>query len=94
MRQLITTLIKEFTGEYSRRNGSKSQWQEPLVGFVNAADERFTGLRESVSATHALPCDLLPDARTVVVYFIPFADSIVRSNIPGAACSYEWAAPY
>ena len=94
MQQWLSTLIKDYVSEYSRRNGCKSEWQEPLVGFVNAADARFASLKESVSATHALPADLLPDARTVIVYFIPFVEPIITSNIQGNACSYEWAAAY
>lgn len=94
MQQWISTLIKDYVSAYSRQNGCKSEWQEPLVGFVSAADERFAGLKESVSPTHALPGDLLSDARTVIVYFLPFVEPIVASNIQGTACSYEWAAAY
>lgn len=94
MRQWLVTLIREYVSGYAAKSGSKSQWQEPLVGFVNAADERLAGLKACVSPTHALPADLLPDARTVIAYFIPFADSIVQSNIPDDACSYEWAVAY
>lgn len=94
MRQWLVALIKDYVNGYAAQSGSKSQWQEPLIGFVNAADERFAGLKASVSPTHALPADLLPAARTVIVYFIPFVDSIVQSNIAGDTCSYEWAVAY
>ncbi|MBP2636344.1 MAG: queG 3 [Firmicutes bacterium] len=94
IQQWISTLIKDYVSEYSGRNGCKSEWQEPLAGFVNASDERFATLKESVSATHALPGDLLPDARTVIVYFIPFVERIATSNVQGDTCSYEWAAAY
>lgn len=94
MQEWINTHIKDYVSKYSRQNGCKSEWQEPLVGFVHAADERLVSLKERVSATHALPGDLLPGAGTVIVYFIPFAEPIVTSNIQGEVCSYEWAAAY
>ena len=71
MRELIDTMIKQYVGEYPLLTGSQSRWQEPVIGYVNAADERFITLRETVSPTHALPYDFLPDARTVIAYFIP-----------------------
>jgi epoxyqueuosine reductase QueG len=36
----------------------------------------------------------LPDAKTVVTYFIPFDDVIVKSNIKGKEASRRWALAY
>lgn len=51
-------------------------------------------IKEIVSPSHALPNDLLPEAKTVVAYFIPFDDEIVKSNIEGRECSKIWAQAY
>jgi len=42
----------------------------------------------------ALPKDFLPEAKTVVTYFIPFDESITKSNINDKYSSKEWAVAY
>lgn len=51
-------------------------------------------LKEIVSPTHALPYDFLPEAKTVVTYFIPFDDAIVKSNLSRKYSSKEWSIAY
>jgi len=71
-----------------------SRWETPLVGFADAADELFERLKEVVQSSHAMPSDVLPDARTVVVYFLPFTKEIGWSNRDGYHASREWAVAY
>jgi epoxyqueuosine reductase QueG len=47
-----------------------------------------------VSPTHLLPNDLLPNARSVVAFFIPFERSVAKSNVEGMLASREWATAY
>ena len=72
----------------------QTRWGKPLVAYADAADEMFLRLKEVVSPSHAMPADLLPDARTVVTYFVPFDDAIVRSNVEGRDASSAWARAY
>ncbi|MFA5028931.1 MAG: epoxyqueuosine reductase, partial [Candidatus Methylomirabilota bacterium] len=69
-------------------------WRTPLVGFSAADDPLFADLKRVVSGTHALPRELLPSARTVIAYFIPFAESVPESNRGGYLASREWAQSY
>lgn len=69
-------------------------WRTPIVGFCAANDPLFNELKEAVSPTHALPQDLLPSAKTVIAFFIPFGKSIIKSNIDGRLASQEWAQLY
>jgi len=69
-------------------------WRPPLVGFAAADDPLFPALRQAVSETHALPQELLSSARTVIAFFIPFADALIESNRGGALASREWAEGY
>jgi epoxyqueuosine reductase QueG len=69
-------------------------WRTPLVGFADASDPGFAALREIVDTAHELPGDVLPDARTVVAYFIPFSEEIVRSNAGEGLSSPLWALAY
>ncbi|MCK8823628.1 epoxyqueuosine reductase [Fuchsiella alkaliacetigena] len=90
----IKNLINQYVKEYSERKEIESKWREPIVKFANANDEMFIKLKEIVSPTHALPEDFLDDAKTVIVYFLPFDESVVNSNLKGKYSSEEWAKAY
>ncbi len=69
-------------------------WRAPLAGFCSADDPLFHELKKAVSPTHLLPCDLLPSARTVIAFFIPFGESVAESNQGGRLASRTWAELY
>ncbi len=94
MEEIIKKLIKEFVNEYPKQHNIKTQWGEPIVKFSSAQDDLYLKLKEVVSPTHALPTDFLPEAKAVIAYFIPFDESIVKSNIHGKHSSKEWAIAY
>jgi len=73
---------------------SATSWGEPLVGFAEAGDPLFGGLKRAVSPGHLLPADLLPSAQAVVAFFIPFEKAVARSNVSGTMASREWAQAY
>jgi epoxyqueuosine reductase QueG len=67
----------------------------PLVGFVAAGDPGFRHLQEAVTPGHYLPTDLLPGARTVVAFFLPFAPDVVEANRAAhPKVAREWAVAY
>jgi len=74
--------------------GTVTAYREPLVGFASADDPRFEALRDTVPG-HRLPQDLLPDARTVIAFFLPFERRVVDANAthPENVAS-EWATAY
>jgi epoxyqueuosine reductase QueG len=41
-----------------------------------------------------MPAELLPGARTVIVFFVPFAPEVARANIAGRLAAREWAMAY
>ena len=94
MKEAIGKWIKDYVSTYPEMVNSLSRWQEPLIGFVDAADKRFLDLRDQVSPSHAMPSDFLDDARTVIAYFIPFVEDIIKSNCSGTQCSTEWVIAY
>jgi epoxyqueuosine reductase QueG len=72
-----------------------TEYREPLVGYVAADDPRFVGLQQIVHPTHMLPQDLLPGARSVVSFFLPFALWIVKANSQDREqVAREWAVAY
>ncbi len=94
MKDSIRREIESFVSLYHERQGTETRWREPLVGFASAADPIFVQLKTVVSPSHALPEDLLPGARTIIAFFIPFERFVARSNIEGKLASQEWARSY
>ena len=55
----------------------------PLVAIASADDPLFSELQkpEVVSPEHFMPKNWLPDAKSVISYFLPFSEAIRKSNI-------------
>lgn len=75
--------------------GTRTAYRDPLVGFADADNPRFRKLTRVVDTSHMMPEDLLPGARSVVSFFIPFAPDPVRANACDTkAVAREWALAY
>ena len=73
----------------------ETRYRPPLVAIADAADPRFAQLRHTLHPGHALPSDLLPGARAVVVFFLPFTAEIVAANArEPIAVHRSWAVAY
>jgi epoxyqueuosine reductase QueG len=94
MQEKLIHLIESIVHNYAEINHCQSDWGPPLIGFAQAEDPLFAQLRQVVSPTHALPRDLLAEARTVLVYYLPFLPDIARSNKQGKLASLQWSLAY
>lgn len=75
--------------------GTLTEYREPLIAFAAAGDPRFPELRRVAEPSHLLPHDLLPEARAVVSFFLPFARQVVRANARHKEkVAREWAVAY
>lgn len=86
--------IRRLISDMVMHSGHEKLFREPLVGFASADDPLFLELKKIVDEKHLLPFDLLPDAKTVVSFFIPFTEAVVDSNRENADTSREWAEAY
>ena len=75
-------------------NASATYWKEPIIGYASAADPLFHQIKKWVSEQHLLPHDILPEAVSVIVFFLPFLNEVVTSNIPGRTASEGWGEAY
>lgn len=94
---LKTTIVEEISSFISSAQGqgfTSGLWQDPVVACASANDPLFGRLKEAVGPEHLLPHDLLPDARTVITYFIPFTPQVGMSNTDGFSASRLWAKAY
>jgi epoxyqueuosine reductase QueG len=88
-------IIREFVADYEQKKKTQTRWQAPIVGFASADDPLFDRLKEVVRPTHATPEDLLPGAKSVIAYFLPFSKSLHRANAATAGhCPRSWAVAY
>ena len=57
-------------------------FDEPLVGIIAADDILFQRLKETaaVGEHHLTPVEWLPEAKTVISYFLPFSLTVRESN--------------
>lgn len=86
----LATCVRSFQAQ----QGIATRWRQPLLGVASAADPLFEDLRVAVRASHAMPTDLLADARSVVAFFLPFDPRVGASNRGGRLASVEWARAY
>lgn len=90
LREEIIELINESVSD----SDNEEFFRNPLVGFSSANDPLYNDLKEIVGPHHFHPQDILPEAKTVVSFFIPFSKEVVASNRKGEYCSREWAESY
>ncbi|MEA3375499.1 MAG: epoxyqueuosine reductase [Chloroflexota bacterium] len=87
--------IDSFVREQVDRAKTRTRYRTPLLGFATADDPRFPQLRAVAEPTHLLPGDLLPGAQSVISFFLPFAEEVVRANRRARSdVASEWAVAY
>lgn len=69
-------------------------FREPLIGYAKADDKLFPQLKNIVGEKHLLPTDLLPEAKTVMAFYLPFTKEIIDENRQGTAATLLWAQVY
>ena len=94
LKEEIGHWINRFVIEYQKRPNILTKWKVPIIGYANADDILFLKLKQIISNTHCHPKELLENAHTVLVYFIPFKKQIVLSNQGSKVSSNEWAHAY
>ena len=94
MQAWIEQEIAETVTACQHSNGCRTAWKAPRVAYADAHDPLFPRLKDLIRPTHATPVELLESAQTVITYFLPFDESVPRSNQPGHYASEAWAVAY
>ncbi len=89
----LRTFATEFVAAEAGRLEGGGWWRAPLVAAA-PADGRFAALPAIAADDHLDPRDLLPEARSVLVFFIPFKKELVRENKPGGLPCRNWGLAY
>lgn len=90
----LETLIRATIEEMVKNAGTETPYRLPLIAFASAANPGFARLREVATPQHLLPEDLLSGARSVIVFFLPFAKEVVEANRRASYVAREWAVAY
>lgn len=95
MKQQILNFIRDFVSEYQKRDTIATCYGDPVVGFADAWHPYIQNLPRLISPTHELPQNVLPDAKTIIAYFVPFTKDLAKSNrTDSILASPEWARAY
>ena len=89
----LSQRLIDFVAAYPEKYKEIAIWCEPIMACA-PADERFQRLKKITVPDHALPQDLLPGAKTVVVWFIPFKKHIQMDNAGGKRPALSWGRAY
>jgi epoxyqueuosine reductase QueG len=90
----IYDCIKDTISQFEKDRSFFGAYRPPLLAFLSAHGERLSLLKEMVSPEHLMPADILPDAESVIVFFLPFGERIIEGNREGTDASPEWAQAY
>jgi len=90
---VLSQWLVDFVATYPEKNNEIAIWRKPIMACA-PADGRFLRLKEITVTDHALPADLLADAKTVVVWFIPFKHHLQMDNTGGKHPSLSWGRAY
>lgn len=89
----LRAFIENYVADYPKTTHTKGIWRPPLV-VTAKADERFNILPEIAAHDHVLPKDLLADAKSVIVLFVPFTRELARQNHKGDIPCRNWGLAY
>ncbi len=89
----IRGLAGAFVSGYGCAPWRKLWWRAPLLASANV-DDRFELLPRIAASDHLHPWELLPSARALIVFFIPFVKDLALENGPGETPCRNWGIAY
>lgn len=86
--------ITEFIRNMVRTSSQQEFYQEALVGFAAADDPLYNTLVDAMGRKMLTPRDIMPEAQTVVTYFIPYSEKILKAVQAGGKINQTWSDAY
>ncbi len=91
----LAEFIRKTIADVVVHNEFATPYREPIIGFIAADDPGFANLSKLTEYDHLLPEDLLPGARSVICFYLPFAPEIAYANtLEKEQVAREWAVAY
>lgn len=92
MKSRIYDAVKRGIKVYEEECGRKTKFREPLIGYANTSEIIFDMFYDHNLCK--LPRKVYNPARAIIVYFLPFTQDIVESNMGEGQPSEEWVQAY
>jgi len=93
-RDIIIDIINSAVEE-SNRSETLTKYRDPIIGFAAADDELFTKASGVIGYPVLHPKDLLPEAKTVICFFIPFNEMVMKyARKRSSFTNQEWGLAY
>ena len=89
----LREVAEKCVSEEPSRLGTEGWWRKPLLTAA-PADERFEILPKIAFEEHWKPKDLLPTVKSVIVFFIPFKETLIKENQKGDRPCRNWGVAY
>lgn len=81
--------------EQSNASGTITKYRSPVIGFASAHDPLYEQTSEIIGYPVAHPTDLLPEAQTVVSFFVPFDVTVIKyARARREVSNKEWSLGY
>ncbi len=90
---VLRKFAEKFVEQEPGRLGTVGWWQTPLLATA-PIDSRFDQLPLIAADDHLHPRDLLPTAKSVIVFYIPFKKELVKENRKGDRPCRNWGVAY
>jgi len=89
----LRNFIEERVTKYPTDMNTINWWRKPLL-VTAKIDNRFHALPEIAAEGHMLPWELMPTAKSLIVFFLPFIKELVDENTPGKFPCRNWGLAY
>ena len=89
----LRDFLEERVTKYPTDKNTIKWWRKPLL-VTAKIDNRFQALPEIAAEGHMLPRELMPTAKSLVVFFLPFIKELVDENTPGKFPCRNWGLAY
>lgn len=86
--------IRKIIGDKLSDLNRPDLYREPLVSFSDADDPKYIQLKDIIGDWHLTPKELLPTAKSVISYFIPFTKEVAKAPRKAAYPSPLWGEAY
>lgn len=90
----LSEMIETIVRDEVKNHKESFRFREPIVGFTSAEDPLYNQLSEIIGSKQLHPKDIMPDAKTVIVYFIPFSLEIIKKIQGQKSIVQEWSDNY
>nr|WP_320146783.1 epoxyqueuosine reductase [uncultured Anaeromusa sp.] len=96
--EFVLTNPKNFVGKLETISTTPTSfsrmkiWETPLIGVASAADPLWVALKNPVSVgpQHKSPDEWMPEAKSVISYFLPYTERIRSANRIAEVTATEW----